>query len=75
MSGYSDGTICPNCGKEAQLYTDWKPFDYSSITCLYCGLSIYPKIEYMDLETLNSEREDAEMNPLKRLPKQNRNIW
>ena len=70
MSGFSSDTTCPNCGKSADLYTDWKPYDYSSITCPHCGLQIYPVIQYMDLEELNEYRSNAEMRKLKRLPEQ-----
>lgn len=33
MSGHSGSTKCPNCGAEADEYTDWKPFNYTSIIC------------------------------------------
>ena len=49
MSGFSYSTICPNCGGSADLYTDHKPFDYSSITCYSCGLLISPQVSYMTL--------------------------
>jgi len=31
MSGCSSETDCPNCGKDADLYVDWKPFESSMI--------------------------------------------
>lgn len=75
MSGFSDGGPCPNCGKGADIYIDWKPFSYTSITCSYCGLMINPQIEYMTLEELNEHRENNEMRKLKKLPKQDKDLW
>lgn len=43
MSGFSGETICPNCGKSADLYTDYKPYDYSSIQCPKTNNLIYDK--------------------------------
>jgi len=70
MSGHSYGDICPNCKKECDAYTDHKPFNHTTLQCCYCGLQIFPEVTYMDLEELNSSREDLEMKPLKKLPKQ-----
>lgn len=70
MSGCSGSEICPNCGNEAEVYTDWKPFSYSSYTCMHCGLMIYPKMEYMTLDDLNELREENELDPLSELPEQ-----
>lgn len=75
MSGFSESSTCPNCGKSADSYTDWKPFNYSILTCMYCGLRIYPTNDYMNLEELNEYRAENDMRPLKRLPKQSDNIW
>ena len=75
MSGFSDGCICPNCGNNADLYTDWKPFSYTSISCLHCGLQIFPEISYQTLEELNSSREELDLEPLEKLPKQEKNLW
>ncbi len=75
MSGFSNGTTCPNCGRDADLYTDWKPFDYSQITCPHCGLMIYPKVEYMTLKKLNEYRKDNNMTFLRKKPLQDKNIW
>lgn len=74
MSGFSDITICPNCGNEAESYTDYKPFDYSTITCIHCGLVIYPKVDYMNLRELNEMRKERDYAPLKRRPNQSKNI-
>ncbi len=75
MSGFSEGTSCPNCGASADSYTDWKPFNYTSITCYECGLQIYPTHSYMTLEELNSIRVDNDLDPLEFLPEQSDNIW
>ena len=70
MSGFSGDTICPNCENSADLYTDYKPFDYSSIQCSHCGLMIYPIVQYMTLDELNEYRINCELEPLKELPEQ-----
>lgn len=75
MSGSSDSCECPNCGATAQEYTDWKPFNYTTITCYECGLTISPVISYMDLETLNEERESNELDPISKLPNQEQDLW
>ena len=75
MSGHSDGCECPNCGANSDRYTDWKPFDYTSITCYDCGLQIYPELTYMTLEELNETREEQEMEKINKLPEQSNNIW
>lgn len=77
MSGFSDGVPCPNCGREADRYTDYKPFDYTTITCIHCGLKITPKIEYMTLKELNQQRLDCDMEKIERTkrPPQNYDLW
>lgn len=77
MNGFSEEDTCPNCGKKADTYTDWKPFSYVSMQCNHCGLLITPTISYMTLEELNEARQDANENKfgrrfkmLKKLPKQ-----
>lgn len=75
MSGISYETKCPNCGNDANAYSDWKPFDYSSITCMHCGLRIYPTNDYMPLEELNEFREENNLDPIEKLPPQSDNIW
>jgi len=74
MSGCSDETVCPNCGRQANLYSDSKPFDYSTIDCRYCGLWTEVIVRYKTLWELNEYRVDIGMKPLKRLPKQDSNI-
>ena len=75
MSGFSDDCICPNCGKNANKYTDWKPFDYTSIQCLNCGLLINPEFHYQTLEELNESRVELDLEPLDELPKQEKDLW
>ena len=76
MSGISDSTNCPNCGCPADMYSDWKPFNYTSITCHECGLMIGPELKYMTLEELNEGRvEIMEWEELSELPKQDKDIW
>lgn len=74
MSGFSDGTNCPNCGGNADLYSDSKPFDYISISCLECGLIIDPKVSYLTLEDLNDAREGLGLEPLIELPEQDEDL-
>ena len=74
MSGHSYNDICPNCGNKAEVYTDCKPFSYSSYTCLHCGLMIFPMIDYMTLELLNEMREENKLEPLSELP-ENQKRW
>lgn len=75
MSGFSDETYCPNCGRVCDIYTDRKPFDYSIIQCYHCGLIISPQIEYLSLKELNEVRIDNEMEELIELPEQDKELW
>jgi len=70
MSGYSDQSNCPNCGKLMNTFGDHKPFDHVLHECLHCGLLIYPKVEYLDLDEINLRREEWELDPLIKLPDQ-----
>lgn len=74
MSGFSCEETCPNCGKDADGYTDHKPFNFSSLSCLHCGLQIFPQIEYQTLEELNDSRIDSDMEPLEQLPEQSKDF-
>ena len=67
---HSYTTDCPNCNKSADACDESRPFDHTSIWCAHCGFQAFTTIQYMDLDTLNSYREDAELKPLKKLPKQ-----
>ena len=70
MSGFADSDKCPNCGNQADVYTDYKPISYTSYTCLYCGLMIDPILKYMSLKTLNEYRQDMELPRIRKKPKQ-----
>jgi Zn ribbon nucleic-acid-binding protein len=60
MSGFSDSQDCPRCsGKNTLMtYSDWKPFDTISGTCVRCGFSYYTKAEILELNELKAEREN-----------------
>lgn len=77
MSGFSSSVDCPNCGNSADFHDYTKPFDYSTISCLHCGLIIEPKIRYLTLKELNQLRLDAEMDKIERAtrPPQNHDLW
>lgn len=75
MSGHSDSCTCPNCGGDADEYSDYKPVSYTAISCLHCGLSIQPTLTYMSLEELNERRVDAEMDELTELPTQDQEAF
>ncbi len=74
MSGFSESKPCPNCGGDADTYTDWKPFDYTTITCFNCGLTVVPKISYLTLDELNAYRTDSDLEPLETLPEQDESL-
>lgn len=70
MSGHSDVTTCPNCGGEnMNICCDYKPFDQVSGTCMDCGFFYYTEVKQMTLKVLNSEREEYDLEPLKRRKK------
>lgn len=62
MSGTSNSTPCPICGKEMDTYNDWKPMDNVSGNCIYCGFAYYTRIEQMDLDEINERRADYNEN-------------
>jgi len=68
MSGFSDDTYCPNCGEQANRYSDYKPYDFVSIDCMYCGFYTNTSVHQMELDELNEMRVDNELEPLKELP-------
>ena len=74
MSGYSDQSNCPNCGEIMNSYGDDKPFDHVSHECYHCGLTVYPKLEYLNLDELNEFRGNYDLEPLSELPEQDKNI-
>ena len=55
MSGYNGPVECPNCGNEAGIYKDTKPFTYSEIDCDWCGFQVNPIVSYKSIEQLNHE--------------------
>lgn len=76
MSGFSESIQCPNCNSfNCDQYSDYKPFSYTTISCLDCGLIINPKVEYRTLKEINQIRRDSEMKLLKKKPKQNKDVW
>lgn len=44
MSGISDNKPCPVCGRDMDVYMDWKPFDTVNMRCVHCGFYGYVKI-------------------------------
>jgi len=75
MSGHSYSEKCPNCGQAMNSYSDSKPVSTVSHECAHCGLMISPNLYYMNLNELNSTREDWEMEKLEELPKQDLNAF
>ena len=70
MSGLSYSSICPNCGQSCNAYTDYKPFDYTDITCIHCGFYSTVLTGQLELGELNTMREDEGLEPLSELPEQ-----
>lgn len=59
MSGTSDTTKCPRCGREHfDVYTDWKPWDTISGNCLDCGFILRTDTGLMDEDELKDTRID-----------------
>jgi len=72
MSTMSDSAPCPNCGNDANRCSESRPFDYTTMFCMYCGFYSEIKTGYVSLEELNDRRvDDFEMEKLTKLPKQN----
>ena len=67
MSGTSFTETCPNCGQEMQVYSDWKPYSYSSSECMNCGWFAYPQEGFMSLTEVNERRADYDLKPIKKL--------
>jgi len=74
MSGYSSSETCPNCGNEAGVCGDSRPFSNETVECLHCGFYTFITVAYLDLHDLNelrSERGDETEYPLlEELPEQ-----
>jgi hypothetical protein len=58
MSGCSGDGPCPRCGKTMDTYSDYKPFDYVSGECMYCGFYYYVECRIMSRKTLKEARKD-----------------
>ena len=71
MSGSSDYTDCPRCGVPDSLhtYSDWKPHDLVSGTCVECGLDYYTETGLVSLADVNEMRLELELPPLTELAK------
>jgi hypothetical protein len=71
MSGSGYQSVCPNCGAVMECYTDWKPYDTNSCTCLSCGFTAFTKESRLSLEEVNEERENRDLPPLEKLAEGN----
>ena len=71
MSGSSDSQDCPRCGGDDTLmtYSDWRPHDYVSGTCLQCGYDYHTVTGMQTLEEVNELRLNIELEPLAELVK------
>jgi len=58
MSGHSYEASCPNCNSSMNCYTDHKPFDNVSGTCINCGFQFWTQSSQMTLSDLNELREN-----------------
>jgi len=70
MGIHTDIGECPNCGKEMEVGMSNKPFDAVWGFCLNCGFTYETITKYLSLEDLNKERDDVNLDALKKLPKQ-----
>jgi len=67
MSGGSYDDTCPNCSGELQIYSDTKPFDFTTGLCLDCGFFYDIKTGQLSFRELNKHRiEIMDMDPLKK---------
>ena len=75
MSSHSYSEVCPNCGKEMDVWQDTRPFNMTYGECKYCGFGFTTKAYQMSLKELNEVRKDHKENfdedlkPLKKRPK------
>ena len=74
MSGCSYQEWCPNCEGEGTGYSETRPAYLTWFTCFDCGLEIYPTTRYMDLDEINSYREDQDLEPLSTMPHQGKEV-
>ena len=76
MSGHTFETLdCPNCKNTIETYEDWIPIPYYKHFCYHCGWITYNADMYLDLETLNKERENYGLDPLEKLPPQTEEVF
>lgn len=68
MSGFSDETVCPNCGQPCSRYSDYKPFDMVWLDCANCGFYTDTRIKQLSLEELNDVRVSQDLEKLEELP-------
>jgi len=70
MSGESHSSICPRCGGQMDCYSDYKPYDMVSGTCLECGFQYDTVSNLADLAEVNSLRQDwYDLEPINELRK------
>ena len=75
MSEHSENSTCPNCEKEMNSCGSDRPYDYTTHMCPYCGFYVNAVTGFEeDLDTLNSTRADYDLKPLKKLPKQDKDL-
>ena len=74
MSGFSGDGPCPNCGKNMNTYTDYKPFNNASGECIECGFYYKTVSGQMSLKELNSFRSEHNNDPLSKHPEINHSI-
>lgn len=68
MSGTSYSAKCPKCSKDMDVYSDWKPYEYSNGECAHCGFYYLTTEGQCTLKELNELRKNLELKPLIKLP-------
>ena len=74
MSGCSYDEKCINCDNEGVGYSETRPSYLTWFTCFDCGLEIHPTVKYMELDEINDHRQYQELEPLAKLPHQNKEV-
>jgi len=86
MGSHGYIVTCPNCKKDMDKTNFTKPTSYTISMCLQCGFFTETDIGFKDLKALNREREEYNeiyefskgdkgyLKPLKKLPKQNKEL-
>ena len=62
MSGVSSSISCPICGEDMDVYSDWKPIDNVSGSCVGCGFAYRTITEQMSLKEINELRKEFNEN-------------